>query len=110
MHDFIGFETTFTGVFRGAKAQEKQNRDGTKRWIQQSIFVEGRDFNTFEFRLNREAVEKGIFSQLKQFENKLVTIPVRSQSRVWDGRIYTDHYLKGTDLPQIVQSNQQKAG
>lgn len=101
----LGFNTYFCGLFRGARTEEKRNRDGSKTWIENYIFVEGRDFNTYKFKLTKEFMESGLYAQLEKFNGKNVTFECFSTQRVWDNRIMTDHYYKGSKLPTLTEAN-----
>ena len=92
----IGFEMTFTGKVRGVidkKAGPKN--EPSKQWDEHYFCVEGDNFNTHQFKLKKDDVEKNIMETLEKMEGQVVQFKCSQSHRVWNEKVYTEYYFQG---------------
>lgn len=100
MNNELGFTHTFTGKVRGVSVEDKSNKDKTKAWTESYLHVEGDSFKTYKFRFTRDAIQHStIYSDCEKLVDKHVTFECYSLNRVWQDKIYTDHFFKGSVSP-----------
>ena len=100
----LGYQTFFTGVVRGVGMADRSNRSKTSTWTEHYVFVEGHEFQTSKIKFSKKAIsDSNIYDLCRNLVGKLVTFEVFANSRVYEGRIYTDHYYKGQNPPRLVR-------
>lgn len=107
VNQLTGFNTSFTGVLRKVTAEPKANADKSKTWVENSMHLEYEDHRGVPamatIRLPKAFIDAGNFQKLNSLQGKLLTFFVSSVQRVWNNSIYTDYYLRGSDLPSVLE-------
>jgi len=104
----LGFKTTFTGIVRGLLEEKATNTKTGELYSKHFLCVEGKDFNTYNFRFGKESIKVGFHKQLEAYVGKKVSLPVFSMHRAYKDKVYTDHYYAGTQLPDVITDNPTK--